>query len=161
MTYGPTALTVQFHPIRHGRIRPYVGAGISYMIVFDTEDGAFQNLEVENDLAPAFEAGVDFMITSRFGLFVDVKKALLRPTSTGTFNGMAVVGETPPRSLGIHRRRRLPLLVRWCRRKCRQRRDSLNRHPRESGDPASCSHLGSKQGGGLCFARLRLPLSRA
>jgi len=94
VTYGPTALTLQYHPIRHGRIRPYVGAGISYMIVFDTEDGAFQNLEVENDLAPAFEGGVDFMITPRFGLFVDVKKAFLRPTSTGTFNGMAVVGET-------------------------------------------------------------------
>ncbi|HEY0325100.1 MAG TPA: OmpW family outer membrane protein [Allosphingosinicella sp.] len=94
VTYGPTCLTVQFHPIRHGRIRPFVGAGISYMIVFGTEDGAFQDLEVENDFGFAFEAGSDFMITERFGLFVDVKHALLRPTATGTFNGLAVVGET-------------------------------------------------------------------
>jgi outer membrane protein len=94
VTYGPTALTLQYHPIRHGRIRPYVGAGLSYMIVFDTDDGAFEDLEVGNDLALAFEAGTDLMITSRWGLFVDVKKALLRPVSTGTFMGAPVVGKT-------------------------------------------------------------------
>ncbi len=94
VTYGPTALTVQFHPLRDGRIRPYVGAGVSYMIVFDTEDGAFQDLEVTNDFGLAFEAGTDFMITDRWGLFVDVKHALLRPTATGTFMGAPVVGET-------------------------------------------------------------------
>lgn len=94
VTYGPTALTLQYHPIRHGRIRPYVGAGLSYMIVFDTDDGAFENLEVGNDLALAFEAGTDLMITSRWGLFLDVKKALLRPVSTGNFMGLPVVGQT-------------------------------------------------------------------
>jgi outer membrane protein W len=34
------------------------------------------------------------MVTDRWGIFVDVKKALLRPTSTGTFNGLDVVGQT-------------------------------------------------------------------
>ena len=94
VTYGPTAFTLQYHPIRHGRIRPYVGAGLSYMIVFDTDDGAFQQLDVSNDLGPAFEAGTDLMVTSRWGMFFDIKKAFLRPTSTGTFNGMTVVGKT-------------------------------------------------------------------
>ena len=32
-TYGPTAFTLQWHPIKTGRFRPYVGAGASYMIV--------------------------------------------------------------------------------------------------------------------------------
>ena len=94
VTYGPTALTLQYHPLRRGRIRPYVGAGLSYMFVFDTDDGAFSNLEVEEDLGFAFEVGSDFMVTNRWGFFFDIKKALLRPTSTGTFNGLAVVGET-------------------------------------------------------------------
>ena len=94
VTYGPTTLTVQYHPIRSGRIRPFVGAGLAYMIVFDTKDGAFQNLEVANDLSLAFEGGVEFMITDRFGLTADVKHALLRPVATGTFNGLPVVGQT-------------------------------------------------------------------
>ena len=34
------------------------------------------------------------MVTDRWGLFIDVKKALLRPTATGTFAGMPVVGDT-------------------------------------------------------------------
>jgi outer membrane protein len=94
VTYGPMALTVQYHPLRSGRIRPYVGAGLSYMIVFGTKDGAFEDLKVSNDLGPAFEAGTDLMISRNWGIFVDLKKALLRPKSTGTFAGMAVAGKT-------------------------------------------------------------------
>jgi outer membrane protein len=94
VTYGPTALTVQYHPLRSGRIRPYVGAGLSYMIVFGTKDGAFRNLKVSNDLGAAFEAGSDFMINRKWGMFIDIKKALLRPRSTGTFDGLPVAGKT-------------------------------------------------------------------
>ena len=94
MTYGPTALTLQWHPMPAGRVRPYVGFGASYMIVFGTEDGAFGNLDVGNDLGLAFEAGVDMPLNDNYGLFLDVKRALLRPTTTGTFAGQAVVGET-------------------------------------------------------------------
>lgn len=93
-TYGPTALTLQWHPVSTGRVRPYVGVGGSYMIVFGTQDGAFENLEVDNDLGWAFEAGVDFPLDDRFSMFLDAKKALLRPTATGSFMGESVVGQT-------------------------------------------------------------------
>ena len=94
ITYGPTVLTLQYHPTRSGRVRPYVGVGASYLIVFNTKDGAFQDLKVHNDLGPAFEAGTDIMINNRWGIFADVKKALLRPTAYGSYAGMAVVGKT-------------------------------------------------------------------
>jgi outer membrane protein len=94
VTYGPMALTVQYHPLRSGPIRPYVGIGASYMIVFGTKDGAFQKLKVDNDLAPAFEAGTDIMVSRQWGLVLDVKKALLRPKAYGVFAGMPVVGQT-------------------------------------------------------------------
>jgi outer membrane protein len=94
VTYGPTCLTLQYHPLRSGWIRPYVGAGASYMIVFGTKDGAFRDLKVDNDLGWAVEAGTDFMVDRRWGMFVDVKKAGLRPNATGTFNGMPVAGKT-------------------------------------------------------------------
>ena len=63
------------------------------MIVFGTKDGTFQDLRVGNDLGIAFEAGTDFMVTNRMGLFADVKKALLRPDTHGTFMGNPVVGK--------------------------------------------------------------------
>ena len=94
VTYGPTALTLQWHPLKSGAVRPYVGVGVSYMIVFDAKDGAFADLHVDNDFGAAFEAGVDFPVTDRVDMFLDVKKALLRPQATGTFMGAPVVGET-------------------------------------------------------------------
>lgn len=93
-TYGPTALTVQYHPMRKGIVRPYAGVGASYMIVFGTKDGAFSDLEVDNDLGFAFEAGTEIMFQKNLGLFLDVKKALLRPETRGTFMGMEVAGKT-------------------------------------------------------------------
>jgi outer membrane protein len=35
-TYGPMTLTAQFHPISRGPVRPWVGAGAAYMLVFST-----------------------------------------------------------------------------------------------------------------------------
>ena len=94
VTYGPATMTLQYHPWRQGLFRPYVGVGAAYMIVFGTKDGAFQNLKVGDDVAWAFEAGTHVMVQSRVSLFVDLKKALLRPSTYGTFNGMAVEGKT-------------------------------------------------------------------
>lgn len=94
VTYGPTAFTLQYHPLRQGVFRPYVGVGGSYMIVFGTKDGAFSDLKVDNDLGFAFEAGTEIMFKKDVGLFLDVKKALLRPEARGTFGGADVVGQT-------------------------------------------------------------------
>ena len=92
-TYGPTVLTAQFKPITNGPVQPYIGAGVSYMIIFDADDGAFQDVEIDDDFGPAIEAGVDFMLNERFGLFLDAKKAFLRTESRGTFGGAPVVGK--------------------------------------------------------------------
>ena len=91
--YGPMTLTGQFRPIRSGPVQPYVGAGIAYMIIFDTDDAAFRDVEIDDDLSPAFEAGTDIMLNERFGLFVEGKKAFLRTEARGTFNGLPVVGQ--------------------------------------------------------------------
>jgi outer membrane protein W len=92
-TYGPMTLTGQFRPVRSGPVQPYVGAGVVYMLIFDTNDGAFSDVEIDDDLGPALEAGTDIMLNDRFGLFVEVKKGWLRTESRGTFNGLPVVGQ--------------------------------------------------------------------
>jgi len=92
-TYGPAVLTLQYHPVNTGPVRPYLGVGAAYMIIFSTKDGAFQNVRIKNDLSPALEGGSDIMLSRRFGLFLDVKKAFLRTTASGTFGGAPVVGK--------------------------------------------------------------------
>lgn len=91
-TYGPATLTVQYRPLTTGTVQPYVGAGLAYMLVFDADDAAFQDVEIDDDLAPALEAGVDFMINDQYGIFIDAKKAFLRTEARGTFGGAPVVG---------------------------------------------------------------------
>lgn len=92
-TYGPTAFTLQYQPIQKGVFRPYIGAGFSYMIIFDTDDGMMEDVEIENDLGPAFEVGSDIMFSDRAGLFIDFKKAMLRSKVTGTFGGAPAVAD--------------------------------------------------------------------
>lgn len=92
-TYGPATLTAQYRPIRTGPVQPYVGAGAAYMLIFSTTDAAFRDVEIDNDLSPALEAGADIMFTKRYGVFVDVKKAFLRTETRGTFGGAPVVGQ--------------------------------------------------------------------
>jgi outer membrane protein len=92
-TYGPATLTVQYRPLRTGTFQPYVGAGAAYMLIFDTTDGAFNDVEIDNDLSPALEAGTDIMFNDRYGIFVEGKKAFLRTETRGTFGGAPVVGQ--------------------------------------------------------------------
>ena len=92
-TYGPTALMLQYHPLRGARFEPYVGAGLSYMIIFDADDGSFQDVTIEDDLAPALQAGAHLMFTDKVGMFADVKKAFLRTTARGTFGGTPIEGD--------------------------------------------------------------------
>jgi outer membrane protein len=91
ITFGPTALTVQCQPIQWGVVCPYVGLGISYLIVFSTEDTAMQHSRLSNDLAPAFELGFDFATDEKYGLFLETKKALLETHPRGNIGGGAAL----------------------------------------------------------------------
>ena len=91
--YGPAALTLQYHPFRGERVDPYIGAGFAYMLVTNTQDGVFQDVEVENDLGAALQAGVNIGINDRVGVYLDVKQAFLTTKATGTFAGADAVAE--------------------------------------------------------------------
>ena len=91
-TWGPTSFTVQYQPFHDGVLRPYVGAGLSYMIIFSTHAAAVQNPGLSNDLAPALEAGTEIALSNRYGLFIEAKKAFLSSKATGTIGGFPLTG---------------------------------------------------------------------
>ena len=93
LTYGPATLTGQFRPIRRGPVQPWIGAGAAYMIIFSTEDAAFQDVEIDNDLAPVIELGTDIMVSERWGFFIEAKRTWLRTEARGTFGGAPVVAD--------------------------------------------------------------------
>lgn len=82
VTYGPTVFSASYHFGEPGGIRPYLGAGISYTIIFDTKDRALSNLQAKNAWGTALVAGIDVPLNERWGAFIDVKKIWTKSTAT-------------------------------------------------------------------------------
>lgn len=101
-TYGPATLTAHYHFTGFGNIQPYIGAGPTFMYVFNTKDGALSDLKLANAVGFAVQAGVNVMIDRNWGVFFDVKKAYLRSTTTGTLGGIPAKGKVVLDPLVIH-----------------------------------------------------------
>ena len=50
VTYGPSMLTANYHFRQFGAFQPFLGAGITYTVVFGTKDNAIVNLRVNNSI---------------------------------------------------------------------------------------------------------------
>ncbi|WP_430911540.1 OmpW/AlkL family protein [Methylobacterium sp. sgz302541] len=74
----PPTLTLQYHFDGFGRFKPYVGAGVNYSVFFgEKERGGFNGFRLSSSVAPALQAGFDYMLDDHWGLNVDVKKLFL------------------------------------------------------------------------------------
>lgn len=72
--YAPGVLSLQFNVPTQGPLRPYVGIGYNYTIVYDVQDGSIRNLDVSNGGGPSIQAGVEYAVAPHFALFFDLKK---------------------------------------------------------------------------------------
>lgn len=87
VTYAPAALTLQYQFNPLGDFHPYLGAGPAFMRVFNTHDDAVKSLHVKNAWGAVMQAGAEYQLTERFGVFLDVKKLILRTDASGYMNG--------------------------------------------------------------------------
>lgn len=90
IVYGPTALTAQYHLTGFGRFQPYVGVGPTYMLVFNTRDGALSDLRISPAWGVVGQVGADLMVTDRWGVFLDLKKAYLRTAAKGSLGTVPI-----------------------------------------------------------------------
>lgn len=70
----PPTVTVQYHFSPEGSIRPYVGAGLGYIMYFDENPGAMSSIKYEDGIAYALQAGVDVPVDEHWAVNFDVKK---------------------------------------------------------------------------------------
>lgn len=107
----PPTLTLQYHFAPNAKMRPYVGAGINWT-VFYSEDpstslntalGGATDVSLDDSFGWAVQAGVDFDITERVFLNLDVKYVDIDTTATldtgGVFNNVDV--EIDPLIFGV------------------------------------------------------------
>lgn len=102
VTYGPTTFTAHYHFRELGRLQPYVGIGPAFMYVFDEKDGLMSNLNVRNAVGLAFQVGADYMISDHWGIFFDLKKAILRSEATGSLGPAPIKGDLKLDPLVLH-----------------------------------------------------------
>jgi outer membrane protein len=87
---GYYSLTGQYHFNMRGAIQPYVGAGVGYMHVFGTADGAVTDLDVASAWGGVLQVGMDAWFNDRIGVFADVKRYWIDTTATGTLGPTAL-----------------------------------------------------------------------
>ncbi len=73
----PPTLTLQYHLMPDGVIRPYIGAGINATHFFNEDAGDADGISYDDSLGIAVQAGLDYGINDDWALNIDVKKLFL------------------------------------------------------------------------------------
>lgn len=89
--YGPLAVIGRYTFNAGDAWHPYVGGGVVYYMILQEDDGSIANLEVDNRLGAALQAGVRYDLTPRIGLFLDFKKLLVKTEAEGTIPALGFV----------------------------------------------------------------------
>lgn len=89
--YGPAIFSGQYRLPKIGRIRPYVGGGAAYAIIFKNFDGSVKDLKVNNNWGSVLQGGAEYELNSKYTLFFDFKEVWLAVNAHGVLSdGTAV-----------------------------------------------------------------------
>jgi len=84
----PPVLTLQYHFLTDNQFSPYVGAGLNYMFFYneDAPGGTVTQIDYDNGLGYALQAGFDVAIEGNWSINADVKKVFFN-TDVSINNG--------------------------------------------------------------------------
>lgn len=84
----PPTLTLQYHPLAEGMVRPYIGAGVNFTVFYneETPGGVITEASYDNAFGFALQAGIDLALGDygRWLVNADLKKIFL--STDATFN---------------------------------------------------------------------------
>lgn len=66
--YGPLTVSGEYHFSGFGALKPYVGAGVTYVVFLNVDDAALNDVSVDNAFGPALKLGVDYDVSERWTL---------------------------------------------------------------------------------------------
>lgn len=84
----PPVVSLQYHFAPQGKVSPYVGAGINYMIFYGGEDENGFKVDIDNGFGYALQAGVDVALQGPWSANLDVKKVFFE--TDASVNGGAL-----------------------------------------------------------------------
>lgn len=83
-------LTATFHPLRGKTVSPYIGGGFGVNHIWSVEEKLATDVEISDSWGPVLQAGIEFNINERWGIYVDAKKAWWSADASG-FLGPAFI----------------------------------------------------------------------
>jgi outer membrane protein len=96
----PPTVTVQYHFDPTGPIRPYVGAGVNYIMFYKVSNG-LPNLDFKNNFGWALQAGADVPLgDGPYFLNLDVKKIFLHTKITAAARAVRASANLDPWLVG-------------------------------------------------------------
>ncbi|WP_084696418.1 OmpW/AlkL family protein [Maribacter thermophilus] len=100
----PPTLTLQYH-FTGGDFKPYVGAGVNYTIFYSAKEGPVaDDVDYDNSVGFALQAGLDYNLNDKWFLNVDLKKIFL--STDATVDATSALGATVGADVDIN-----PLLI--------------------------------------------------
>ncbi|MDB5438008.1 MAG: OmpW family protein [Caulobacteraceae bacterium] len=88
--FGTAVAQAKYHFAGMGHFQPWVGAGVTRMIIFDTTDGSVQNLKVDDAWGGAVQAGGEYMLNSRWGIYGSVSRLFLKTNGSASLGGIPI-----------------------------------------------------------------------
>ena len=108
---APAMLSVTYQFNQDGSVRPYIGAGVAYIMFLNTQDGALDNAQADDRFGQVLQAGVDIPLHASWSLVLDARQLYWKTTASGnapSFGGMPVSADLEPDplmfTLGLSRR---------------------------------------------------------
>jgi outer membrane protein len=108
---APAMLSVTYQFNRNGNIRPYVGAGVAYIMFLSTSDGAIANAQADDRFGQVLQAGVEVPLDGAWSVVLDARQLYWKTTASGNvpaLGGMPVSADLQPDplmfTLGLSRR---------------------------------------------------------
>jgi outer membrane protein len=90
--YGPAVLSLTYKLLDDGPVRPYLGGGVNYTIVFESRDAFISGLDVRSAFGSVLQAGAEMPLGKDWVLSLDARKIFLKTKATGmlpAFGGAA------------------------------------------------------------------------
>lgn len=91
--YAPAVLSLTYRFNEYGAVRPYVGAGINYTVVYGEKDGFLSNVRASNAFGTVLQLGAEVPINASMFLSLDARKIYLKTKVDG--NLPAAMGNAP------------------------------------------------------------------
>jgi outer membrane protein len=89
--FYPISATLQWHLLERGAIRPYIGAGVSHVILRNISKGVGNSgatgISFKDPTGFVVDGGLEFNLGSRFSLFGDARYIPIETDSRATFTG--------------------------------------------------------------------------